>query len=100
MLLANKNAIVYGGAGDVGGAVARAFAREGARVFLAGVPLPLWKLRQPRSAQRVGWQKRPRSMRMIFNPSSSHWMMSSAEQDVLIFRLTPWVTTMCRGNPC
>lgn len=36
MLLANKNAIIYGGAGDVGGAVARAFAREGARVFLAG----------------------------------------------------------------
>lgn len=36
MLLANKTAIVYGGAGDVGGAVARAFAREGARVFLAG----------------------------------------------------------------
>lgn len=36
MLLVNKNAIIYGGAGDVGGAVARAFAREGARVFLAG----------------------------------------------------------------
>lgn len=36
MLLANKNAIIYGGAGDVGSAVARAFAREGARVFLAG----------------------------------------------------------------
>ena len=36
MLLANKNAVIYGGAGDVGGAVARAFARDGARVFLAG----------------------------------------------------------------
>jgi NAD(P)-dependent dehydrogenase (short-subunit alcohol dehydrogenase family) len=36
MLLEGKNAIVYGGAGAVGGAVARAFAREGARVFLAG----------------------------------------------------------------
>jgi 3-oxoacyl-[acyl-carrier protein] reductase len=36
MLLTNKNAVIYGGAGDVGGAVARAFAREGARVFLAG----------------------------------------------------------------
>lgn len=36
MLLANKNAIIYGGAGDLGSAVARAFAREGARVFLAG----------------------------------------------------------------
>jgi 3-oxoacyl-[acyl-carrier protein] reductase len=36
MLLENKNAVVYGGSGSVGGAVARAFAREGAKVFLAG----------------------------------------------------------------
>jgi len=36
MLLENKNAIVYGAGGAIGGAVARAFAHEGARVFLAG----------------------------------------------------------------
>src|SRR5215208_3021111 len=36
MLLEDKNAIVYGGGGSVGGAVTRAFAREGAKVFLAG----------------------------------------------------------------
>jgi 3-oxoacyl-[acyl-carrier protein] reductase len=36
MLLENKNAVIYGGGGKVGGAVARAFAREGANVFLAG----------------------------------------------------------------
>ena len=36
MLLEGQNAVVYGGGGKVGGAVARAFAREGARVFLAG----------------------------------------------------------------
>jgi 3-oxoacyl-[acyl-carrier protein] reductase len=36
VLLENKNAVVYGAAGSIGGAVARAFAREGARVFLAG----------------------------------------------------------------
>lgn len=36
MLLAEKNAVVYGAGGTVGGAVARAFAAEGARVFLAG----------------------------------------------------------------
>lgn len=36
MLLENKNAIVYGGGGGIGGSVARAFAREGAHVFLAG----------------------------------------------------------------
>jgi NAD(P)-dependent dehydrogenase (short-subunit alcohol dehydrogenase family) len=36
MLLENKIAILYGGAGQVGSTVAQAFAREGARVFLAG----------------------------------------------------------------
>ena len=36
MLLENKNAVIYGAGGAVGGAVARAFAREGARVFLVG----------------------------------------------------------------
>ena len=36
MLLENKNAVVYGGSGSVGGAGARVFAREGAKVFLAG----------------------------------------------------------------
>jgi NAD(P)-dependent dehydrogenase (short-subunit alcohol dehydrogenase family) len=36
MLLERKNAVVYGGAGRVGRAVARAFAHEGAKVFLAG----------------------------------------------------------------
>jgi 3-oxoacyl-[acyl-carrier protein] reductase len=36
VLLENKNAVVYGGSGRVGAAVARAFAREGADVFLAG----------------------------------------------------------------
>jgi 3-oxoacyl-[acyl-carrier protein] reductase len=36
MLLDNKIAVVYGAGGAIGGAVARAFASEGARVFLAG----------------------------------------------------------------
>ncbi|MFJ7218715.1 SDR family NAD(P)-dependent oxidoreductase [Amycolatopsis sp. NPDC098790] len=35
-LLDGKNAIVYGGGGRIGSAVATAFAEEGARVFLAG----------------------------------------------------------------
>lgn len=35
MLLEGENAVIYGG-GTIGGAVARAFAREGAKVFLAG----------------------------------------------------------------
>src|SRR5262249_22113156 len=36
MLLKERTAVVYGGSGAVGGAVAQAFAREGARVLLAG----------------------------------------------------------------
>ncbi|MGH3324258.1 MAG: SDR family NAD(P)-dependent oxidoreductase [Streptomyces sp.] len=36
MLLQEKNAVIYGAAGAIGTAVARAFAREGARLFLAG----------------------------------------------------------------
>lgn len=36
MLRENNNAVIYGAGGAIGGAVARAFAREGATVFLAG----------------------------------------------------------------
>jgi 3-oxoacyl-[acyl-carrier protein] reductase len=36
VLLENKVAVVYGGGGIIGGAVARSFASEGARVYLAG----------------------------------------------------------------
>ena len=36
MLLENKTAIVYGGGAAIGGAAARTFAREGARVHLTG----------------------------------------------------------------
>lgn len=36
MLLKGKNAIIYGAGGSIGGAVGKAFAAEGARVFLTG----------------------------------------------------------------
>ena len=36
MMLKNKVAVVYGAGGAIGGAVARAFAREGAKLFLTG----------------------------------------------------------------
>jgi len=36
MLLAGKNAIIYGAGGEIGGAMAKAFAAQGARVFLTG----------------------------------------------------------------
>jgi NAD(P)-dependent dehydrogenase (short-subunit alcohol dehydrogenase family) len=37
MLLQDKTAVIYGAGGAIGGAVARAFAREGARLFLTGL---------------------------------------------------------------
>lgn len=36
MILDNKVAVIYGAGGGIGGAVARAFAREGAKLFLTG----------------------------------------------------------------
>jgi NAD(P)-dependent dehydrogenase (short-subunit alcohol dehydrogenase family) len=36
MMLKNKNAVIYGAGGAIGRAVARAFAKEGAKVFLSG----------------------------------------------------------------
>jgi NADP-dependent 3-hydroxy acid dehydrogenase YdfG len=36
VLLEGKSAVIYGAGGSIGGAAARAFAHEGARVFLAG----------------------------------------------------------------
>jgi NAD(P)-dependent dehydrogenase (short-subunit alcohol dehydrogenase family) len=40
MMLKDKVAVIYGAGGAIGGAVARAFAREGANLFLAGRHLP------------------------------------------------------------
>jgi len=40
MMLQNKNAVVYGAGGSLGGAVAKALAGAGARVFLTGHRLP------------------------------------------------------------
>lgn len=40
MLLQNKNAVIYGAGGSLGGAVARALAQAGAIVFLTGHRLP------------------------------------------------------------
>ena len=36
MMLKDKVAVIYGAGGAIGGAVARAFASEGARLFLTG----------------------------------------------------------------
>jgi NADP-dependent 3-hydroxy acid dehydrogenase YdfG len=36
MMLENKTAVIYAAGGAIGGAVARTFAREGARLYLTG----------------------------------------------------------------
>ena len=58
MLLEVKNAVIYGGGGAIGGAVAGTFAREGARVFLAGRS----RTRLDEVAERIrsagGWPRR------------------------------------------
>jgi NAD(P)-dependent dehydrogenase (short-subunit alcohol dehydrogenase family) len=36
MMLKDKVVVIYGGGGAIGGSVARAFAREGAKLFLTG----------------------------------------------------------------
>jgi NAD(P)-dependent dehydrogenase (short-subunit alcohol dehydrogenase family) len=63
MLLEGKNAVIYGGGGAIGGAVARAFAREGARVFLAG------RTREPRSSRWPWKTTSGRSRRRYGRPS-------------------------------
>lgn len=56
MLLENKNAVIYGAGGAIGGAVAREFASEGARVFLAGRTLEKLGRGWPRSRPlRLSW---------------------------------------------
>lgn len=35
-ILRNRNAVIYGGGGSLGSTIARAIAKEGANVFLAG----------------------------------------------------------------
>ena len=63
MLLEQKVAVIYGAGGPIGGAVARAFAREGARVFLAGrTKAKLDPRRRLRSAPKAASRTRPSSM--------------------------------------
>jgi NAD(P)-dependent dehydrogenase (short-subunit alcohol dehydrogenase family) len=70
MLLERKNAIIYGGGGAIGSAVARAFSREGARVYLAGRTLE--KLERTTEVIRAGGGTRRRlsSMRLMKRPST------------------------------
>jgi NAD(P)-dependent dehydrogenase (short-subunit alcohol dehydrogenase family) len=73
VLLTNKVAVVYGASGAVGSVVARAFAKEGARVFATG--------RRPEPVERVvkdivadgGWLRLHRSTHSTRPLSSDIW---------------------------
>lgn len=59
-MLQNKTAVIYGGGGAIGGAVARVFAREGAKVFLTGQSLqPLEKVEKDINSSG-GWVRTAR----------------------------------------
>ena len=81
MLLEGKNAVIYGGGGDVGGAVARAFAREGATVHLTGRTLEKLEPSPNRSARLVARPPSPRSTPSTSRPSTptpTRWCASTA----------------------
>ena len=67
MLLEDKVAVVHGGGGSIGSAAARVFAREGARLFLAG--------RAPSIPARAegAMSRSPSSTRWIKTLSTGKW---------------------------
>ena len=78
MLLDGKNAVIYGGGGSIGGAVTRAFAREGARVFL------------PDARGRPSKPSPRRSGRRAVRPRPRSSMRSTR---------SPWTGTLARSRP-
>ena len=72
MLLKNKVAVVYGAGGGIGGAVARAFADEGARVFLTGRQLASVETVAKEIGAAGGSSRRPRSTRSTSGPIDEH----------------------------
>ncbi len=71
MLLEQKTAVIYGAGGAIGSAVARAFAREGARVFLAGRTRPPLEALAREIAQAGEWPRRRPLTRTTRGPSKS-----------------------------
>jgi NAD(P)-dependent dehydrogenase (short-subunit alcohol dehydrogenase family) len=57
-LLSGRSAVIYGGAGAIGAAVAHSYAREGAQIFLAGRSLE----RVEQVARSISPEWRPRRM--------------------------------------
>ena len=64
----------YGAGGGIGGAVAGAFAREGAKVFLAGRALARSTHSQRKSVPLEESSRRLKSMRSTTKPSLTPWL--------------------------
>jgi NAD(P)-dependent dehydrogenase (short-subunit alcohol dehydrogenase family) len=60
MMLENKVAVIYGAGGAIGSAVARAFASDGANLFVTGATWPLSKSSPRRSLPPADLPKRRR----------------------------------------
>ncbi len=76
MLLREKVAVIYGADGPIGGAIAAAFAREGARVSSSGAPGSISTRLLRRSARVVASPLPPLSMRSMSArsmPMSKGW---------------------------
>ena len=71
MMLQDKVAVIYGAGGAIGGAVARAFAADGARLFLTGRPLAPVEAVAKDIVAAVDPPRRPRSTRWTSRPSTS-----------------------------
>ena len=84
MLLENKVAVIHGGGGSIGGAAARVFAREGARLFLAGKSLRGSRPRHPLPGPRG---------RMSRSPSSTRWTRPRSTGTSMRWRMPPAAST-------
>jgi NAD(P)-dependent dehydrogenase (short-subunit alcohol dehydrogenase family) len=71
MMLKDKVAVIYGAGGAIGGAVARAFASEGARLFLTGRSLAPSRSSPRTSLPQADPRRRRRSTRSTSKPWTS-----------------------------
>ena len=85
MMLTDKVAVVYGAGGAIGGAVARAFAREGARLYLTGPRAAPVESVARESSPAAGRRKRRRSTRSTSGRSTRHlrpWSPTAGRVDI------------------
>ena len=98
MILKDKVAVIYGAGGAVGGAVARAFATEGANVFLTGRSLASVRLWPATSCRPAGPPRRRRSTRSTNRRSTSTSSGWSRRRAASTSRSTPSASPVAIGG--